>query len=221
MTKTKTQKALAFIGVIATLAFGAQAQAAVIGTGTVTGSPALNSSVTWNDVIPGTATGIINGITINARVLPILNMVISSGSIELGTLNNSTYVTGSVDIELGTNAKNGASVTAKSSSGGLYSAAATSTINNLTADGVAESYLFSSTLSGGTDSSIAGFTQTPLNATEVNNNTTNHTIYSSNKAQASSGSADVSFNVSAKIDAQTPAGLDYKDVVVITVVGNF
>jgi hypothetical protein len=148
-------------------------------------------------------------------------MVISSGSIELGLLNGATYVTGGVDIELGTNAKNGASVTAKSSSGGLYSATAASTINSLTTDGVAESYLFSSVSSGGTDSSIAGFTQTFLTALEVNNNTTNHTIYSSNKAQASSGSADVRFNVSAKVSSQTPAAIDYKDVVVITVVGNF
>jgi hypothetical protein len=148
-------------------------------------------------------------------------MVVSSGSIELGTLNGTTYVTGGVDIELGTNAKNGASVTARSSSGGLYSATAAATINNLTTDGVAESYLFSSVSSGGTDSSIAGFTQTFLANTEVNSSVTNNTIYSSNKAQSSSGTADVRFNVSAKVSEQTPAGTDYKDVIVLTVVGNF
>ncbi len=220
--KTKTQKALAFIGIVATLAFSSQANATVIGTGTVTGSPALNSSVNWNDTYgTGSATGIINGITVNAKVLPTLNMVISSGSIELGTLNNSTYVTGSVDIEVGTNAKNGASVSARSSSGGLYSPTATATLNNLSTDGVAESYLFSSVSSWSTDSSIGGFTQTFLTATEVNSTGTTLTIYNSNKAQASSGSADVSFSVSSKINAQTPAATDYKDVVVITVVGNF
>ena len=148
-------------------------------------------------------------------------MVVSSGSIELGTLNNSTYVTGSVDIEVGTNAKNGASITARSSSGGLYSPTATATINSLSADGVAESYKFASASSGGTDSSISGFTQTFLTALEVSDNVTNNTIYTSNKAQAASGTADVNFQVSAKIDAQTPAGTDYKDVVVLTVVGNF
>ena len=220
MTKTKTQKALAFIGIAATLALGFQAQAAQIGTGTITGS-GYTTPVNWNDTIPGTATGIINGILVKAQVLPILNMVVSSGTIDLGTLNNSTYVTGGVDIEVGTNAKNGANITVRSTSGGLVSAAAGATINNLTADGLAESYKFSSTLSGGTDSSIVGFTSAAALNTEVSDNTTNHTIYTSNKAQASSGTADVRFNVSSLINAQTPAALDYQDVVVITVVGNF
>ena len=58
--------------------------AAVIGTGTVVGSGGLTSNVTWNDTFPGTATGIINGIIVRGRVLPVLNMTISgSGVIDL------------------------------------------------------------------------------------------------------------------------------------------
>jgi|GEM_PF-1239118 len=44
-------------------------------------------------------------------------MIISSDSITLGTLNNTTYSTGTIDLEVGTNASNGVIITAKSKNG--------------------------------------------------------------------------------------------------------
>ena len=62
-----------------------------IGTGTVTGSGGLTSSVVWDDNFPGTATGVINGLVVQAIVLPVLNMEISgSGVIDLGVLTSAS-----------------------------------------------------------------------------------------------------------------------------------
>ena len=195
-----------------------------IGTGSVVGSGALTTNVVWDDAFPGTATGTVNGIVVKARVKPSLNMVITgSGVIDLGTLDSTAYASGSVDIEVGTNAANGASVTAKSTNGGLQNVSdATQYINSATsvADPIADSYQFSSTIVSA-DSAFGTFTQSAMAAVEVADNTTAHPIYTSNKPQALSvGTDDFSFTVAAQPDAQTAAG-DYNDVVVLTVTGNF
>jgi hypothetical protein len=220
---TNIRKALAFAG-IATLSLSSIAQASQIGTGSVTGSPALNSAVNWNDTFPGTATGIINGIAVSARVLPTLNMVVSTGTLDLGNVTSAWYSTGTLSVELGTNAVNGASVTARSASGGLTNTTDNAVqINSLTTDGAADSYRYTSAILAATDSTVTGFTQTAALSTEVNNTSTNHTLYSSNKPQAlSTGTAndDFTFSVSAQPNAQTPAG-NYQDKVVLTVTGNF
>ncbi len=44
-------------------------------------------------------------------------VITGSGIIDLGIIDPSTYSSGSVNIEIGTNARNGASVTAKSTNG--------------------------------------------------------------------------------------------------------
>lgn len=197
--------------------------AANIGTGTVAGSGALTSSVVWNDTFPGTATGTINGLLIKARIQPTLNMTITgSGVIDLGLLTPAGYSSGSVNIELGTNAANGASVTARSTNGGLRNVSdATQFINSLVADGAVDSYRYTSAIVAAMDSTIGGFVQTAALSAEVNNTTTSHTLYTSNKPQALSGPTDdFSFTVSAQPNAQSPAG-DYTDVVIITVTGNF
>ncbi len=105
-----------------------------IGTGTVAGSGGLTAPVNWNDTFSsGSASGVINGIYVKARVKPILNMVVSgSGLIDLGDLVDTSYSTGTVDIEIGTNAVNGASATARSTNGGLQnSSSPTIYINSL------------------------------------------------------------------------------------------
>jgi hypothetical protein len=209
---------------IASLALASTgAYAANIGTGSVVGSGALTSTVVWNDTFPGTATGIINGLVIKAKVKPSLNMVITgSGVIDLGDLDPAGYSSGSVNIEVGTNAANGASVTAKSTNAGLQNVSdPTQFINSLTADGIGDSYQYSSAVGAAHDSAFGTFTQGFMAATEVNNTTTAHPIYTSNKPQAlSAGTDDFSFTVAAQPDAQTPAG-DYNDTVVLTVTGNF
>lgn len=195
-----------------------------IGTGSVTGSGGLTSSVVWDDNFPGSATGVVNGLVVQARVLPVLNMEISgSGVIDLGTLTSAGYNSGSVNVEVGTNAANGASVTVRSTNGGLQNVSSPTTyINNLTADEVADSYKFSGTVNGTDDSSYAAFTQTcAITAgVEVADNTTSHVLYSSNKPQKMDGVDDVIFTVSAMPDIETPAG-NYRDVVVVTVAGAF
>ena len=92
-------------------------------------------------------------------------------------------------------------------------------INSLSADGFADSYRFTSTLTGTGDSAAVGFVQTGGLAQEVNA-TGALTLYSSNKPQNLSGVDDVTFYVSARPNVQTPAG-DYSDRVTITVTGNF
>ena len=219
---TNTRKLLSG-ALIAGMALTSSVHAATIGTGSVVGSGALTSNVVWNDTFPGTATGVINGLVVKAKVAPTLNMVITgSGVIDLGTLSSTAYSTGSVNIEVGTNAKNGASVTARSSNGGLQNDADTNIkINSLTTDEVADSYKYASSLSAAADSSYASFVQSAALNAEVNDTTTNHILYSSNKPQSLSvGTDDFTFSVSAQPDAQTPAG-DYSDVVVVTVTGNF
>jgi hypothetical protein len=158
---------------------------------------------------------------ITAKVLPTLNMVISTGSIDLGTLNAAAYSTWSLDIEVGTNASNWVTVSATSNAGWLNSATNGSTINNTTTDWIAESYIFSSALNAASDSSVTWFSQTANLSTEINDNATAHTLYNTNKPESSSWVNDVTFFVSAKIDEQTPAGTDYQDTVTLTVVWNF
>ena len=215
-----------FSGILAAgmMASAASSFATNIGTGSVVGSGALTAPVVWNDTFTtASATGVVNGLSIHARVLPVLNMVIAgSGVIDLGDLASTAYSSGTVNIEVGTNAVNGTSVTARSTNGGLQNTtSATTYINDLTADEVADSYKFSSAIVAVKDSSYSAFTQSATLNTEVDNNTTNHILYTSNKPQVLSvGTDDFSFTVAAKPSIETPAG-NYRDLVVVTVTGNF
>jgi len=198
------------------------AYATTIGTGTVQGSGALTSVINWNDTFTtGAASGTINGILVRGRILPTLNMTVSgSGDLNLGNLSSTTTATGIVSIEVGTNGANGASVTAKSTNGGMTSASNSGIIiNSNVADGAADSYKFVSTLSGGIDSTAVGFSQSGAINQEINN-TTAVTIYSSNKPQQLQNVDDFTFAVAAKPNDQTAAG-DYQDIVVLTLTGNF
>lgn len=195
--------------------------AAPIGTGTVVGSGALTTVINWNDTFVGSsASGTINGIVVTARVLPTLNMTISgSGVMALGNLSSTVASTGSVQIEVGTNAINGASVTARSSSGGLVNTSSGSVvINSLTTDGFADSYKFISAVAA-TDSTAPGFTHSGSLNTEINN-TTPVTLYTCTRPQPLTNVDDFTFSVTAQPNGQTPAG-DYRDVVQVTISGNF
>ncbi len=200
---------------------GSIANASIIGSGTVQGSGALTTNILWNDVFPGTASGTINGIIVKGRILPTLNMIVSgNGLIDLGNMVSIAASSGSVNIEIGTNAANGASVTAYSASGGMVNTSdAGIVLNNLVADGFADSYKFISSIVTAPDSTAPGFTQSGTLNTEINS-TTPVTLYTSNKPQNLTGVDDVSFTVSAQPNTQTAAG-DYQDKVVVTVTGNF
>lgn len=196
--------------------------ASQIGTGTVVGSGALTAPINWNDTfVSSSASGSINGIVVTGRILPTLNMTISgSGTIALGNLSSAAASTGSVNIEIGTNAINGASVTARSTNAGMTNTSSGAiVINSLSADGFADSYKFVSSAAA-TDSTAPGFSQTAALNTEVNNNSTNHSVYSCTRPQPLTGVDDITFSVVAQPNGQTPAG-DYRDVIVVTVSGNF
>jgi hypothetical protein len=195
--------------------------ATFIGSGTVVSSGALSTNINWNDAFPGTASGSINGIIVRGRVLPVLNMTVSgSGVLDLGNLTSASYSTGTVSIEVGTNAVNGASVTAASTNSGMTNNSSTgNVINSLAVDGFADSYRFTSIINAASDSTAVGFAQTGWLAQEITTRTP-VTVYTSNKPQNLTGVNDVDFSVSAKPNVQTPAG-DYTDIVVLTVTGNF
>jgi len=222
MINTKIKKAAAIAAITALTMTSAYA-ATQIGTGSVTGDSSFDSPINWDETYGWTAnaSGSVSNILVKATVEPSLNMEISTWTIDLGLLAAGVESSWSLDLEIGTNAANGASITARSQSGGLTNTSDNNIqINDLTADGVAESYKFASAIDAAADSTVSGFTQTANLDTEVDDNTTEHVVYDSNKPQATDGVNDVKFTVKATTDAQTPAW-NYEDHITFTVTGNF
>lgn len=217
------KKILAGATVVAVVTMNmAVVNAAVIGTGSVSGTGAFDSSINWDGAFPGTASGSVTGIIVTASVAPTLTMEISTGSLSLGVLS-ATTATASLSIEVGTNANNGVVVTAQSANGGLTSTTASGIINNdagTITDGVAESYKFLSATGAASDSTVAGFAITGLQNTEVNT-TAAHVIYTTNKPENFTGVNDITFDVTSSIALTTPAASDYTDTLTFTVTGNF
>lgn len=223
MIKIKTQKVLATLALtaMATATLGSTYAATQIGTASVNNTTSFDTAIMWDESFPGTASGSVSGIVVTATVDPSLSMELSTGALDLGNLVAGVQATGTLDIEVGTNAANGLSITARSGSGWLTNTSDSSIqINDLTTDGVAESYKFLSAINATADSTIAGFTQTANLDTQINNNTTEHTIYTSNKPQQTNGLDDITFTVAATSNAQTAAG-NYQDTITFTVTGNF
>ena len=222
MVKTKIKKALVFIALTALATTNLSGVfAAQIGTGSVVGDTWFDAAIIWDDNLPGFATGSVTGIVVTADITPTLTMTISTGAIDLWTLTSASYSTGTLDIEIGTNAVDGVTVTATSWSGGLTHTSDNSIqVNSLAADGAVDSYVFASALNAASDSTAVGYTQSSSLNTEVTDNTTPHTIYTTNKPEQDSGVNDLTFSVSAKPNAQT-AAWNYQDTVTFTVVGNF
>ena len=197
-----------------------------IGTGSVVGTWAYDIPILWDGFFPGTASGSVSSIKIKARVNPSLNMTISAEEIDLGVLVSGVASTGSLFIEVGTNAKSGVAITARSQNGGLVNTSDNSIfINNDTqtgfTDGLAESYTWASTVAAVDDSGSPSFSASGLAvAAEINENSTEHTIYSTNKSETTNLIDDVEFVVSTTVGAETPAS-DYEDRVTFTVTGNF
>lgn len=203
------------------LAFGSLFAAVQIGTGSVVGTGAFDSPILWDETFGGTAnaSGSVSNIKVIARVYPSLNMQISTGLIDLGVLVPNVASQWSLQIEVGTNAAGGVTVTARSQRGGLYNTGANSYINNLTTDGIAESYKFLSS-PGPNDSSFSTYTKTANLNVEVNDTTTDHVVMTTNKPEKTQNVDDVTFTVEATVTDETPAG-DYDDFITFTVSGNF
>ncbi len=223
MNKTKTKKALAAIAVwaISCAQLSNVYAAQQIGTWTVDGDSTFDTAIMWDETFPGTASGTVTGIEVNARVLPTLNMTLSAKEINLWDLAPWIASNWSINIEIGTNAANGVTVRAKSWSGGLTNISDNSLqINESTTDGSAESYTFASS-AGVSDSTVTGFDNTlgNLAAAEISNS--NETIvYQTNKPELTDATADVTFTIEATANAQTPAGI-YQDNIDFIVTGNF
>lgn len=220
MLKTKIKKAfaVAWITAITMTNFANVFAATNIGTAGVQGQPTFDSNVVWDDNFPGTATGTVTGVQVTASVLPTLNMTLSDSVIALGNITPGTAKNGTLDIEVGTNAANGVTITARSANGGLVKTDdPTIFINSTNGD----NYTYASTANA-IDSTIGTFTSTgDLTATEVTDNTTEHKIYETNKPELDdNAAADVTFTVEVDVDAETPAG-DYTDEITFTVTGNF
>ncbi len=223
MLKTKIKKALAIIALSALIStyFGSAFAATQIGTGSVVWDNSFDTNIMWDENFPWTASGSVTDVIITATVSPALDMSISTGAIDLGNLVAWVASNGSLSIEIGTNAVSWVSITARSQSGGLANTTDnTILINNNVADWVQENYTFASTPNGTDDSSFATFTANWLAATEVINNSVEHTIYTTNKPEATNNVDDVVFTVEATTVAETPAG-NYQDKVTFTVTGNF
>lgn len=229
MTKTQTQKivAVAALFALGVTNFGV-VSATQIGTGSVVGSGAFDTAINWDNNFPGTASGSVEDILIKARVLPSLNMAISNAEIDLGDLVAGVTASGGLFLEIGTNAKSGVSITARSQSGGLsHTSEAGVQINSLATDGLAESYTWTSVINGTDDSSSPTFAAentsgaNPLSAVpEVTSNAVEYNVYTTNKGEATNLVDDVEFRVAALTSAETPAG-NYEDRVTFTVTGNF
>lgn len=196
MKKTNMKKILAIL-TISSLAINS-VNAVQIGTWSVSWTTSYDAVINWDGNTPWVASGSITWLAITASVLPILNMVISTWSIDLWILSSVSYSTWSLDVEVGTNAWMWVNITAQSGTGWLRSASANAIINDQTTDWLAESYRFASALNAASDSAVSGFSQTANLSAEVNNNTTSHILYSTNKPESSSWVNDVTFYVSAK-----------------------
>jgi len=214
------KKVLALLALATMLAnnIGSTFAATDIGDINITGWSSTN--VFWDDALPGSGSGTSADVTISARVVPTLTMTISTGVIDLGDLSTSNYITGSLDIEIGTNARNWVIVSVISNSGWLTNVDDNAIqVNNLVTDGIVESYRFDSSILAAIDSSVAGFGSTANLSTEINS-TASNVVYSSNKAEADNGVDDFRFKISSKIDAQTPSGT-YGDTVSFVVTWSF
>ncbi|MCP4522960.1 MAG: hypothetical protein GY828_01945, partial [Candidatus Gracilibacteria bacterium] len=103
MIKTKIKKALAITAMAAIVTTQSSVFAAsTIGQGTVIGDAAFDTNIVWDDLFPGSASGTVSGIEVQAQVLPTLNMSVSASEINLGVLTAGIAASGNIDIEIGT-----------------------------------------------------------------------------------------------------------------------
>jgi len=222
MINTKIKKivaAAALATMLATTINGASATD--IGTGTVTGNSALDQTIVWDDTfgIAGNAEAIVTGIKVTATVAPTMNVSFSADEIALGLLTPGQESTGTLNIEVWTNASAGTLITLRSANGWLKHTQNWELINSDENDD--ESYRFEGTAVLDTVT-VTGITKTGLSNVDVNtdNITTEHQLYLSNKAEIAENNDDIVLTVGAKAIATTSAW-DYDDTLTFTITGNF
>lgn len=158
-------------------------------------------------------------VAVTASVAPILSLDVSENSLALGALSAAGYSSGSLNIELATNAVGGATVTAASVNGALVGGSTGHELNNLDANFSGQSYQIGSVASG--DTTDLGTLSSRLGSsfTEIVDDSAK-TIYTVNGPERAGGAADAVVTVGAKSDAATPAD-SYSDSIVLTVTASF
>ena len=163
-----------------------------------------------------------SNLTVTGIVLPVLQFELEATSKDFGVLTTS-YGAVSTGVEVGTNAVNWVTVTAKSINGGLNSAAVGHTIGLTGNDTLYsnESYQFQSQV--GTTDSVSGASIAGVVYTTVNTANQVVTVYTADKPQNfdTAGGYDTDFGAQIRIAASTPAATDYSDTIVFTATGNF
>jgi hypothetical protein len=163
-----------------------------------------------------------NELTVTGAVLPVLKFAIEDAdrAMWFGILT-STYTWVTTGLEVGTNAVNWLTITAKSTNWGLNSSNASHTIGLSGNDALYsdENYQFK-TVTWAHDS-VSDATITKIDFTTVND-TSAITVYTADKPQNFNiTNYDVDFTAQIKIAESTPAATDYTDNIIFTVTGNF
>lgn len=163
-----------------------------------------------------------SNLTVTGIVLPVLQFALEATSKDFWVLTTS-YTGVTTGVEVGTNAVNWVTVTAKSVSGGLASTTASHTIGLTGNDALYsnESYQFQSVV--GTTDSVSGATIAGIAYTTVNTAGQSVTVYTADKPQNfdTAGDYDTDFGAQIRIAASTPAATDYSDTIIFTATGNF
>ncbi len=214
----RNNKLLAIIAIFAMLYMTASnVFAATISNITVWGPDTQNVNLDWNETYPvWDITGSAQNIKVKARIEPTLNMSLSASEIDLGLLTPWVAETWTIDIEVGTNAKNGVVVTVQSTNWALVN-----TADNTTE--LSSIYKYSSTnqnTGAALDSTLAGFAVSNTLA-EVDVDTNVHTIYETNKPENNDDTVkDLQFWVSVEANSQSQAW-EYEDLLTFTITGRF
>lgn len=159
------------------------------------------------------------GVTVSATVAPILTFDVSTVALNLGALTSAGYSTGTLNIEVATNANGGATVTAASTNGGLKGNVTGHYINTNDATLAGQSYQIGSVATANTADLRTGSTRSDLALEEITN-TTAKQIYDVTGPERADGTADAVVTVLAKSDDATPADA-YEDVITLTVTSPF
>lgn len=197
----------AVVGLVAiNVAYAATSQ---IGTGSITGGG--TSPINYDDVSLQ-ASGTLSPITVSAIVAPTLDMTISSGSLNLGTLSTSAVSTASFNVAVSTNSTNGVTVGVTSNTGGLVTGGGdligfTGSVVAIGAEG------YNLTIAGA--AATAGAVPTIPSSTVATASNVN-ILNVTNPTQ----NANVTVSANAAINALTPAG-SYSVVHTFTVTGTF
>lgn len=214
----RNNKFLAFIAMCAMLFMTANnAFASVIGNITVWGPDTQSVDLNWGWSYPvWDINGNVANIKVKAKIEPTLNMSLSASEINLWVLTPWVAASWSLDIEVGSNAKNGVVITVQSTNWDLVNTADNTTKLSAT-------YKYSSTnqnTGAGLDSTITSFAVSNTLA-ETDVDTAVHTIYETNKPEKNDDTTkDLKFGVSVNATAESQAG-EYEDLLTFTITGRF